>query len=87
MLQEFMEKFIALHGAKANVQIKHVLYGNQKMNKCVLHPFADGDRIGLIIEGEERYVTMDELLDVFIGGDRCYIKSAVMELYINNIEL
>ena len=88
MLQkDFMGKFIALHNKKANVQIKHLLYGNQKMNRCVLCPFADGERVGLIIEGEEKYVTVDELLDVYINGEKCYVKSEVMELYIDHIEL
>ena len=87
MLQEFIGRFTTLHGARANVQIKHMLYGNQKMKKCVLHPFADGEHIGLIIDGEERYINMDELSDIFIDNDSCYIKSNVMELYINHIEL
>lgn len=88
MLQkDFIEKFITLHNKKANVQIKHFLYGNQKMNRCALCPFVDGERIGLTIESEEKYVTMDELLEVYIDSEKCYIKSEVMELYIDHIEL
>ena len=88
MLQkDFIEKFIALRGKKANVQIKHLLYGNQKMNRCVLHPFMDGERIGLIIEGEEKYITTHELSDIYIDNASSYIKGDVMELYINHIEL
>lgn len=75
--------FMALEGRHANVQIKHVLYGNQKYNRCVLHPFADGERIGFIIENEERYITMDELCDSNIDDTSCCLKSDVMELYIN----
>ena len=41
IIREFIEKFSALYGKKANVQIRHLFYGNQKLNRCVLHPFAD----------------------------------------------
>lgn len=80
---DFIGKFIALKERKANVQIKHLLYGNQKMNRCVLHPFVDGERIGLTIEDEEKYITMDELCDVYIDDTKCFFKSDVMELYID----
>lgn len=82
IVRDFIEKFNVLNNRKANVQIKHLLYGNQKMNGCVLCPFADGERIGLIIEDEKRYINMDELTEVYIDDERCYIKSEVMELYI-----
>jgi hypothetical protein len=79
---EFIKKFDALNNAVADVHIKHLLYGNQKIKKCVLHPFMDGDRIGLIINDEDVYITMDELHSVYINDIECIIKSAVMELYI-----
>ena len=82
MFKDFIEKFIVLNGRKVNVQIKHILYGNQKLNRCVLHPFVDEGRIGLIIEDEERYITMDELREVGIDDQGCFLKSEVMELYI-----
>lgn len=81
--KEFMEKFIALEDRKANVQIKHLLYGNQKLNRCVLHPFADEERIGLIMDdGEEKYIMIDELCEVGINENEYRIKSDVMELFI-----
>lgn len=83
IIGEFIEKFIVLDGRKADVIIKHLLYGNQKLNRCVLHPFADEGRIGLLIEDEGRYITMDELCEVGIDDKCCYLRSEIMELYIN----
>lgn len=83
VIEDFIEKFNALDGKRANVQIKHVLYGNQKLNRCVLHPFADEERIGLIMDDDEKkYIYMDELQEVSIDDAECYLKSDVMELYI-----
>ena len=79
---EFIEKFNALNNIIADVCIKHILYGTQKIKKCVLHPFMDGGRIGLIINEEEIYITMDELCGVSIKNNEFTIKSEVMELYI-----
>lgn len=87
IIADFIEKFNVLDGQKANVQIKHLLYGNQKLNRCVLHPFADEERIGLIVEDEEKYITMDELCEVSIDNKGCCLKSDVMELYIDYIVL
>ena len=42
----------------------------------------DGDRIGLNINEEYVYVTMDELLSASINNNEYVIKSEVMELYI-----
>jgi hypothetical protein len=80
---EFTERFSALNNLIADVHIKHLLYGNQKIKKCILHPFMDGDCIGLIINEEKVYITMDELSDISISNTECTIKSEVMELYIN----
>lgn len=80
---EFIERFNALNNIIADVYIKHILYGSQKIKKCVLHPFVGEDRIGLIINEEEVYITMEELSDVSLDSDRCVIESEVMELYIN----
>lgn len=79
---EFIEKFNALNDIIADVCIKHILYGNQKIKKCALHPFVGEDRIGLIINEEEIYITMDELCDVSIKNNKFIVKSEVMELYI-----
>lgn len=87
IIRDFIEKFDVLNNKNANVQIKHLLYGNQKINGCVLRPLADEGRIGLIIEDEERYITMDELCEVHIDTETCYMKSDVMELYIDHIVL
>ena len=42
----------------------------------------DGERIGLNINEESVYITMDELIGVNIKDNECVIKSEVMELYI-----
>lgn len=80
--KEFIEKFHALNNKVADVYIQHLLYGNQKIKRCILHPFMDGDRIGLNINEEYVYITMDELLSASINNNECVIKSEVMELYI-----
>lgn len=82
LTRDFIEKFMALENQDANVQIKHLLYGNQKMNKCVLHPFVDDGRIGFIIEDEERYIVMDELTHASIKENECRIKSVAMEIWV-----
>ena len=66
----------------ADVHIKHLLYGNQKIKRCILHPFMDGDSIGLSINNENIYITLDELSSVSINDNEYVIKSEVMELYI-----
>ena len=81
--KEFIERFNALKNTIANVDIKHILYGSQKIKECVLHPFVGEDRIGLIINEEEVYITMEELSGVELDSNRCVIESEVMELYIN----
>ena len=82
---EFIDKFYSLKDKIADIYIKHILYGTQKNKRCVLCPFVDEDRIGLIINDEELYITTDELRDVYIDQTGCYLKSDVMELYINYI--
>lgn len=79
---EFITTFNALNNTIADVYIKHLLYGVQKIKRCILHPFLDGDRIGLTINDEDVYITMDELQAVSITNVKCTIKSEVMELYI-----
>jgi len=85
IIKDFIEKFNALNNKKANVQIRHLLYGNQKLNRCVLHPFVDEECIGLIMDdGEKKYITIDELCEVNINENVCSMKSEVMELYIDH---
>lgn len=82
MVSDFIEKCSVLENKKVNLQIKHLLYGNQKMNGCVLRPFMDEEHIGFIIEDEKKYINMNELTEVYFDDEKCYIKSDVMELYI-----
>ena len=83
IIKDFIEKFDVLNNKNANIQIKHLLYGKQKLNRCVLHPFTDEDRIGLIMDdGEKKYIMMNELCEVHIDNEKCILKSDVMELYI-----
>lgn len=81
--KEFIERFNALNNIIADVYIKHILYGSQKIKECVLRPFVGEDRIGLIINEEEVYITIEELSGVDLDSNRCIIESEVMELYIN----
>lgn len=64
----------------ADVYIKHLLYGSQKIRRCILHPFVDGDRIGLIINDEDVYITMDELCEVYIDNNKCLLQSDVVKI-------
>ena len=82
LLRDFTKEFELLDEKYGNVRIHHFLYGNQKYNRCVLHPLVDDEHIGLVIDGEEKYVTMDELRGVSITNNEYCIKSDVMELYI-----
>ena len=60
-----------------------MLYGNQKLNRYVLHPFVDEERIGFIVgDGEEKYIAIDELKEIYICEDQCYLNSNVMEIKI-----
>ena len=78
--KEFIERFVALNGKRADVYIDHILYGSQKMRGCVPCTIWDGERIGLIIEDEEKYLTMDELVEICADGRGCCLKSDVMEI-------
>ena len=78
--KEFIEKFVALNGKKADAYIEHILYGSQKMRGCVPHTLWDGERIGFIIENEEKYLTMDELVEVCADNHGCCLKSDVMKI-------
>ena len=80
--KEFIENFNGLNNKCANVYVQHALYGNQKIKRCILHPFMDGDRIGLNINEECVYIEMDELVEANIENNECVIKSEVMELHI-----
>ena len=80
--KEFIEKFNALNNTIADVHIRHLLYGNQKIKRCILHPVMDGDRIGLNINEESVYITMDELMSVSVNDKEYIIQSEVMELHI-----
>lgn len=77
---EFVEKFNLLNNMVADVHIKHLLYGNQKIKKCVLHPLLDGARIGLIINDEDVYITMDELVGAHINNCECLLQSDVTKI-------
>ena len=79
---EFTERFVALNGERADVHIEHILYGSQKIKGCVLHPLWDGERIGLIINEEEKYITENELCSAFFDGKNCCIQSDVMKISI-----
>ena len=80
--KEFIEKFNGLDNKCADIYIKHALYGTQKIKKCILHPIVDGESIGLIINEENVYITMDELLNANINNTECVIQSEIMELQI-----
>lgn len=82
LTKEFIKKFYALSNKVADVYIQHLLYGNQKIKRCILHPFMDGDSIGFNINEESIYITMDELTEANIKDNECVIKSEVMKLYI-----
>ena len=79
--KEFITKFYALKDEYVGVCIKHLFYGAQKI-KCVLHPLFDGERIGLIINNEDKYIMLDELVGAAIVNDEIYLKSDVMEISI-----
>jgi hypothetical protein len=81
--KEFIEKFNTLNDKKVDVYIEHILYGSQKVRGCVPQTFWDGERIGLIIEGEEKYITMDELREVCADDNGCRLKSDVIEIKVN----
>ena len=80
---EFIERFRALEGMVASVHIKHILYGNQKIKRCILHPIVDGERVGLHINDEDVYITTSELLDIRVSNNEHAIRSDVMELCVN----
>ena len=78
--KEFIERFEALNGKKSDVYIEHILYGSQKMRGCVPYTIWDGERIGFIIEDEEKYLMMDELCDAHVSSQECCLRGDVMEI-------
>ena len=81
--KEFMMKFNGLNNRVADVYINHILYGAQKIRKCILHPFMDEECIGIIINDEKKYIMLDELCSASIDDNVCCMKSEVMELRID----
>lgn len=81
--KEFMMKFNGLNNRVADVYINHILYGVQKIRKCILHPFLDEECIGIIINYEKKYIMLDELCSASIDDNVCCIQSEVMELRID----
>ena len=79
---EFIESFVTLNGERADVHIEHILYGTQKIKRCVLHTLWDGERIGLIVNEEEKYITTNELCGACFNGKNCCIQSDVMKISI-----
>lgn len=80
--KEFIERFNALNNVIADVYITHILYGSQRIKRCVLHPFIDGERIGLHINEEDIYIKVEELMGIGVGNSQYIIKSELMELCI-----
>lgn len=81
--KEFMMKFKGLNNRVADVYINHILYGAQKIRKCILHPFMDEECIGIIINDEKKYIMLDELCSASINDNVCCVQSEVMELRID----
>ena len=79
---EFIEKFNTLNNKKVDVYIDHILYGSQKMRGCVPHTLWDGERIGFIIEEEERYIIKHELREVYIDENGCCLNGDVMKIKV-----
>lgn len=79
---KFIEQFKALKNVVADINIEHILYGNQTIKNCVLHPVLDGERIGFTINEEDIYITMDELISASVSDNVFIISSEVMDLYI-----
>ena len=81
VIQDFMRRLNIFSSKMVYVYIRHMLYGSQKI-KYALRPLWDGERIGIIIDNEEKYITLDELREVYIENDEYHIKSDVMEINI-----
>ena len=83
---ELINNFILLNGQDMYINIVHALYGPQKL-RCVLQTLFDGERIGFIVDGNEKFVKMDELLNMTVGENECHIKSDVMEIYMKTTNI
>ena len=77
---EFIERFSKFDNTKACVRIQHALYGTQKANGILIQTLLDEERVGIIIDGEEKYIYLDEIVDIGIKDNECHIKSDVMEI-------
>ena len=86
IIQQIVKKLSMLNTQMVYVYLKHILYGSQKI-KCALHALWDGERVGLIINNEEIYITVNELRDIYIDNNEYYIKSDVMEIRIVPINI
>lgn len=77
---EFIERFNKFNNVKARVTIQHALYGTQKANGILIHTLLDGERVGIVVDGEEKYIYMDELCAAYIKERECCIMSDVMKI-------
>jgi len=64
---EFFEKWDKLENLKAKVLLKHSLFGRQMHSCDALHIIND-DRLGLILKGQEIFVSKHRIASMETGG-------------------
>ena len=73
-MQEFMRKFTQLNGASGRVLLEHCLFDKQVFYCEELQTIHDGDRIGLVLKGNDIFVYKQHLQRTK-ASDNLYILS------------
>ena len=58
---ELIRKFTQLNGKIATIILEHKLFGKQKFEAQEVNVFEDGDRLGLVLHGQAKYIHKDRL--------------------------
>lgn len=58
---EIIRKFTQLNGKMATIILEHKLFDKQKFEAQEVNVFEDGDRFGLILHGQAKYIYKDRL--------------------------
>ena len=78
---KFFEQWDKLENCKAKVLLKHSLFGRQMHNCDNLHMIND-NRIGLVLKGQEIFVSKQNLIKAEINGGMYTISDGVLLITI-----
>lgn len=83
-IRDFIEEIRSIEGERVNINIKHQLYGNQKI-QCDVEIIDDESRLGFSINNQNIYIDKKELCDFGIIKGTYYFASKLMRIELKTI--